>query len=298
MINNVRPAYEIFFRATRIHIMDRHRCVMINNEELIRAPSITNDPNDPDANNGLITSIWGPPTWDSFHAITFGYPISPTNEQKSDYLNYFTFLGKVLPCVFCRTSYQKFIKEGDTLLDINTMNSRESLTRWGFALHNAVNKKLGVDYGETYEEMCYKYNSFRAKCVKTSNGCKTPLDIKAKSYQKAAIQRAPLLNVKYAKAFSNYAKSIGLHSYDKFVDYHATIKRNTPEWSQRDCDARRIIKYMRKHGVSSIDKNTEYGEMPSKYELVLMSMLSTTIDMPKLDELYTKMRANSVGVNR
>jgi len=33
-------------------------------------------------NNGLITKIWGPPTWDCLHSFTFGYPVHPTDEQK------------------------------------------------------------------------------------------------------------------------------------------------------------------------------------------------------------------------
>ena len=37
---------------------------------------------DLNANNGLITKIWGPPAWEFLHSITFGFPISPTPEQK------------------------------------------------------------------------------------------------------------------------------------------------------------------------------------------------------------------------
>ena len=124
-------------------------CINVNKNELKNAPNKTNNPNNPDANNGLITSIWGPPTWESFHSITFGYPIKPSEEQKKDYMEYFRLLGKVLPCVYCRVSYDNFITDetNKTLLNMDTMKSRETLTKWGMYLHDAVNNKLGVNYG-------------------------------------------------------------------------------------------------------------------------------------------------------
>ena len=225
---------------------NKHNCIKIDMEELMDAPRKTNDVSGEDSNNGLITTIWGPPSWEMFHSITFGYPIHPTDEQKNDYLNYFIYLGKVLPCIFCRRSYAKFISEGDTLLNMDVMKSRETLTKWGFRLHNAVNNKLGVDYGETYEELCYKYESYRAKCTKTDKGCFMPLDVKAKSYQKADIHRAPIIDIKYCLALQKHARMIGFKNYMKFVEYYGRIKRNSLDWTLRDCAARKIIKYMRK----------------------------------------------------
>jgi hypothetical protein len=263
-----------------------HKCLIIDQEELRNAPYKTNDPSNSDSNNGLMTNLWGPPTWESFHAITFGYPINPTEEQKQDYMNYFTFLGKVLPCIYCRVSYQKFINDqsGSAYLNIDTMKSRETLTRWGFALHNAVNNKLGVDYGDTYEELCYKYESYRAKCSKTDKekGCVMPLDWRAKSYQKASLHRAPIVDIKYCLALADHAKKLGMTNYLEFVNYHAKIKRNSPEWGVRDCNARRIIGYMRRNGVSSLDSDG----LPSFTEMMLIAMHSTTLEKERLDEIY------------
>lgn len=262
-------------------ILDQnHDCIDIDLDELAEAPKITNDASNKDSNNGLITSIWGPPTWESIHSITFGYPISPTDEQKKDYLDYFVLLGKVLPCIFCRNSYQQFINSGDTILDMNVMKSREELTKWAFRLHNAVNKKLGVDYGETYEEMCYKYESYRAKCTKTDKGCLMPLNIKAKSYQKAEIQRAPVIDKKYSLALTDHAEKLGMKNYKNLVDYAMGLKRNSKEWIARDCAARKIIKYMRKNGISALDNDG----MPSYHEMMLISLLSSTLEKCKLDE--------------
>jgi len=266
-----------------------HKCVLIEPNELKMAPLKANDPSDPDANNGLITTIWGPPTWKCFHSITFGYPIKPTEEQKKDYLLYFQMLGKVLPCIYCRASYQKFISEGDTKLDMAVMQSRETLTKWGLKLHDTVNKKLGVDYGVTYEELCFEYNSYRAACSKNNDkkvsGCVTPLDLKALSYQKAEIHRAPIIDKQYSLLLRDHAINIGLKNYDKYFDYYSSLARNTPAWSGRDCSARKIIKYMRQKGISSLDKNG----LPSFHEMMLICMLSSTLDKNKLNEIVTKL---------
>lgn len=266
-------------------IKESGKCINIDPDELALAVLKTNDPNSPDANNGLITSIWGPHEWESFHCKCFGYPIKPTNEQMIDYLNYFIALGNVLPCKYCRDSYKIFIKEGDTLLDINVMKSRETLTRWSLRLHNAVNNKLGIDYGDTYEELCYKYDSYRARCTNAEKGCIMPLSMKAQSFQKADMHRAPIIDKKYSIALMTYAKSMGLENYESFLDYYSSLIRNSKEWSYRDCTARKIIKYMRKNGISSLTEE----KLPSFYEMILISMLCSTLEKSMLDNIYNKM---------
>ena len=41
------------------------------------------------ANNGLLTKIWGPAMWKGLHCIAFGYPIEPTIEQQEEYKLFF-----------------------------------------------------------------------------------------------------------------------------------------------------------------------------------------------------------------
>ena len=269
-----------------IKIMNDHKCINIDQNELKKAPFKTNNPDNPDSNNGLITSIWGPPEWESFHAKTFGYPIKPSNKQKITYLLYYILEGDVLPCASCRVSYNKFINEGDTLLDMAVMESRETLTKWGLRIHNAINKKLGVDYGDTYEELCYKYESYRARCTNTEKGCIMPLNLKAMSYQKADIHRAPIIDLKYCRALSNHAKTLNLNNYNAFVDYYSSLIRNTDEWGKRDCTVRKVIKYMRKNGISSLDPNG----LPSIYEMILISMMSSTLDHEKIANICLKIK--------
>ncbi len=240
-----------------------------------------NNKSDPSANNGLITKIWGPPSWESFHSIGFGYPMEPTEEEKKDYFEYFRLYGKVLPCIFCRQSYQKFILEEPTLLDMKVMKSRETLTKWQHRLHDAVNKKLGVDYGTTYLEMCDKFESYRAKCTKTSKGCLMPLNMKMESYVKADEHRAPIIDPKYAYVLVHHAELHGINKYKEYLDYYANLERNSEAWKNRDVAARKIIKYMRKHGVEALDNG-----LPTIYEMLLICMLSTTLEISQLETIY------------
>jgi len=266
------------------------RCIDIDQDELKNAVFETNDPNNPDNENGLITNIWGYHEWESFNAKTFGYPIKPTPEQKTNYLDYFISLGHVLPCRYCRESYILIINQGDTKLDMSVMESRETLTRWGWRVRNAVNEKIGVDYGETYEELCYKFNSYRAKCTKSEKGCKMPLDMKAKSYQKADIHRAPIIDKKYCLALIPYAKQRGIDNYEVFLTYYSSLVRNSKAWSYRDCTARKIIKHMRMEGISSLTED----DLPSDHEMLLISMLSSTLPKDMLDKIYDKVKNLSV----
>lgn len=269
---------------------NNHNIFEITKEQLQDAVRRAHDKSNPDSNNGLITKIWGPPTWETFFSILFGYPIEPTEEQKIDYLFFLTLLGKVLPCIFCRKSYSEFIsKDGDCPLTMETMKSRYTLTMWGFCIHNRVNKKLGVDYGVTYEEVCYKYESYRAKCTKTEKGCVMPLSMKSKSYQNADIKRAPIVSYEYCKAFIPHAMTLGLYNYEPMLEKTRGIERNSESWMLRDILCVKVTKHMRLNGISSLD---DHG-LPSVHEMILLSLMSTTLEESKIKEIIKTLRSDS-----
>lgn len=115
------------------------------------------------ANNGLMTKIWGPPGWKFLHSVTFGYPIEPTTEHKKSYKQFFKLAGEVFPCGACRDSYKRFIGPGsDTELTNKIMKNRKNLTKWLFNIHNKVNDKLDKKYGITYNNIKDIYESYRA----------------------------------------------------------------------------------------------------------------------------------------
>ena len=140
--------------------------------------------------NGMMTKVWGPPGWLFLHCVTFGYPfkideMNPEHlEKKNFYKNFFFNLGKVLPCKYCRESYDKYFKE--IPID-NFLNTRKELCLWLYLIHNKVNDKLGVPTCDipSFDEVHTKYESYRAQCKKTTTkerlkniekGCIKPAD--------------------------------------------------------------------------------------------------------------------------
>lgn len=127
---------------------------------------------------GMQTRVFGPAGWLFLHAIAQNYPWEPTLQKKEDYLQFFKLVGSVLPCRYCRESYQDFIKENE--LNKSVMKNRKTLTTWLYNIHNQVNKKLGVTCVPTLKEVWDKFESFRSKCTKSpeivvKKGCTDPL---------------------------------------------------------------------------------------------------------------------------
>lgn len=119
-------------------------------------------------NNGLNTKCWGPPLWVSLHSITFGYPVKPTEKHKRNYKQFIVGLKNVLPCKYCRDSYTNFLKEIN--ID-NYLDSRKTLTKFMYLIHEKVNNKLGVPSCKrpTFKMVEKKYESMRAKCKPTTD---------------------------------------------------------------------------------------------------------------------------------
>ena len=123
-----------------------------------------------DATNGMMTKVWGPPGWFFLHSVTFGFPVKATDVEPSriqSYVDFYTSAGDVLPCKYCRDSYKQFIKE----IPIHDfLDSRESLVKWLYMIHNKVNKKLGIPDCDipTFQSVKNKYEKYRAKCKQTT----------------------------------------------------------------------------------------------------------------------------------
>ena len=128
--------------------------------------------------NGMQTRVWGPAGWVFLHSIAQNYPTEPTSLQKKEYLQFFKSIGNVLPCRYCRESYQQFIKEPDTQLNIDVMKNRTTFSEWLYLVHDKVNKKLGITKNVSFKEVTEKYESFRSKCTKSPtipvHGCTNP----------------------------------------------------------------------------------------------------------------------------
>lgn len=238
-------------------------------------------------NNGLITKIWGGPGWIFGHAVTFGYPIEPTDEQKAVYKQYFILLGEVLPCRYCRESYHKFITEGDTALTDEVMKNRETLTKWFYKIHEAVNHKLDIDYGVTYEDVVERYESFRAKCgtnTSTTQGCVMPLDYKAFSYRKLNQLDCPIVPISMIRNFVKLAKIRGLdRRYFSFyylaekANGDFSILKKLDCWEYRNKFCQNQIQYMRENAIPSVESDGKWIGTPTIDELKLLLFLSSNM---------------------
>ena len=81
------------------------------------------------------TRFWGPSGWRLLHLITFTY--EPSHRAKVR--KFFETLPYVLPCKFCRCSLSEYMDD-DPVQD--ALESRKSLTKWLWRIHNKVNDKL------------------------------------------------------------------------------------------------------------------------------------------------------------
>jgi hypothetical protein len=182
--------------------------------------------------NGLMTRLWGPSGWLFLHCVTFGYPykIDPTNQEhlakQNDYYRFFYYLGRVLPCKYCRNSYEEFFAKNSPM---RHLGSREELSKWLYDVHNLVNDKLGVPACErpTFDEVKAQYETFRAACKpltekertdKAGIGCIAPASGKPK--------RSVIKVVEYDQTTP---KPTVLQEFPKSNDY-IVISKNMVMW--------------------------------------------------------------------
>ncbi len=244
--------------------------------------------NDLNAHNGLITKIWGPHMWIALHSITFGYPIKPTEQEKKNYKIFFEYLKYVLPCIWCRKSYSEFILENDTKLTDKDFESRETLTRWLWRLHNRVNKKLNVDYKISYEDLCYRYESMRAKCdPKIKTGCIMPLDEKAESYKISLLKEHHIIPFELALKFKNYGLKCGVKEFEYLENYQNILDNKylngkfNEQYIKRNKECDTIVDYMKLCGIHGMDNNG----LPTINELKLIARITSTVDINALNNM-------------
>lgn len=106
------------------------------------------------------TKAWGPSFWETLHFVSFGYPTNPDKNKQMEYKQFYVSIANVLPCIYCRQSYSKFLR----ILPIdNYLNSRDHLTLWVYLVHCLVNQKLGIRNNPSFNSVKNKYEQYRAK---------------------------------------------------------------------------------------------------------------------------------------
>ena len=94
------------------------------------------------------TYIWGPPLWRILHTVSFTPINIPTDTVKtynSCLLLLLTSLQHILPCSFCRASYQQYYWELPNVPHKITSGlelEQNEMVNWVYELHTLVNQKL------------------------------------------------------------------------------------------------------------------------------------------------------------
>lgn len=249
-----------------------------------------NENQDDDLDNGLLPPIWGPPAWRTLHCITFGYPIDPTKEDKVHFKMFFKILGYVLPCKSCRLSYINFIKTGDTKMTDDVFKNRKSLTYWLYKVHEAVNKKIGVTYEITYEDLVETYESFRAKCS-TNNKClAASANKETEAFKNEYKVDCNIIPYNIAKYFKTYGEKRGVSDFND-LDKFKNIKKIKKSyiWDKRNNECYSIIKYMRENGIPSLETEGKFKGLPTVEELKLIARLSSNLHFDEIHNLFEKM---------
>ena len=108
--------------------------------------------------NGFSPRLFGPPTWELLHMVSFNYPMYPTESDKSNYKQFICSLRHVIPCKKCRSSFSTHLDESQ--LD-DALRSRDSFSRFMYDLHNKVNHT--VTNPLRYNDVKKKYESLRER---------------------------------------------------------------------------------------------------------------------------------------
>jgi len=165
---------------------------------------------------GFQTAVWGPTAWVFLHSITFSYPDKPDAETRAQFFNFFKSMMYVLPCKYCRDSYASYCKSSGPLgLKMKRFESRATLTKWLYDIHDAVNLKLDKKDRPTFPEVKAIYKEFKASCTTKENerskGCVAP-NGKNGIRLKSAIRIIPRECVLKGKTLKIYRKC--LERYD------------------------------------------------------------------------------------
>ncbi len=113
--------------------------------------------------DGMLTTVWGPSMWHFLHTMSFNYPVTPTQEQKQQYMDFILSLRNVLPCKYCRMNLTNNLATRP--LKMCHMESRDTFSRFVYDLHETVNKLLGKNSGLTYCDVRERYEHFRSRCT-------------------------------------------------------------------------------------------------------------------------------------
>lgn len=115
------------------------------------------------SNDGMLTTVWGPPLWHYLHTMSFNYPVNPTCKDKKNYKEFICHLKNVLPCGKCRKNFVHNLKS--VPLNRHALKNRKNFSMWMYKMHEHINKMLRKKSGLSYNQVRERYEHFRARCT-------------------------------------------------------------------------------------------------------------------------------------
>jgi len=164
------------------HLKCGHILVMNKTQKKSRKSKSVFNATQYQSNDGMLTTVWGPPMWHYLHTMSFNYPVKPSQSDKKYYRDFVLNLKYVLPCGKCRKNLSKNFEK--LPLKMSHMKNRETFSRYVFNLHELINKMLRKTSALTYETVRDRYEHFRSRCTETQKkrkkinkekGCTEPL---------------------------------------------------------------------------------------------------------------------------
>ena len=94
--------------------------------------------------HGLTPDVWGPAGWTFLHAITFEFPIEPTEMECIDMALFLSSMSYLLPCPDCCKHFQAELAKYDICPECPIVTGgRKILGPWLVKVHNDINRRLG-----------------------------------------------------------------------------------------------------------------------------------------------------------
>ena len=89
----------------------------------------------------LDPKIWGPHYWFFFHTIALNYPINPNNIIKKKYYDFIINIPIFIPISNIANQFSQILDEFPVT---PYLDSRESLIKWFYFIHNKININLEI----------------------------------------------------------------------------------------------------------------------------------------------------------
>ncbi len=64
--------------------------------------------------SGIDPAYWGPHIWRTIHFVAFGYPATPSEQDKKNYKNFYYSLPNILPCTECCEHFSQVMNDPNT----------------------------------------------------------------------------------------------------------------------------------------------------------------------------------------